>query len=381
MTPSPSLVGMSTFTPFALEEFMSRFEQGVDINLTESGAHPITLGDFLEMSGTDVSSLLELDLNYPHVEGIPVLREAIAAIYGAKPEQVLVTVGAIEANHIVTRTLVAPGAGIAVMLPNYLQIWGIARNEGADLRTFRLDEDREWTLDTDSLASAVGPGVKMIAVCNPNNPTGRAVPTDEMDIVVEAADRCGAWLLADEVYRGAERVGEAETPSFWGRSDRVIAVGSMSKAYGMPGLRIGWAVAPVPIVEEIWRRHEYATISATMLANHLAAIALHPDVRPLLLERTRGLIRAGFPVLEEWASSHEGLFTIRHPDAAAIAFLRYHLDVGSEELADRIRREQSVLVVPGTYFGVEQHLRISYGLPHDYLSDGLARIGEVLAGG
>ncbi|MBU1866040.1 MAG: aminotransferase class I/II-fold pyridoxal phosphate-dependent enzyme, partial [Actinobacteria bacterium] len=264
---------MSAFTPFALEAFMSRFEQDVDINLTESGVHPITLGEFLELSGTDPAVLSDLELNYPHVEGIPALREAIAALYGASPRQVLVTVGAIEANHIVTRTLVGPGDGIAVMVPNYLQIWGIARNDGADLRTFRLDPDRRWALDTDGLAAATGPGVRMIAVCNPNNPTGRAMPAGEMDAVVEAAERSGAWLLADEVYRGAERVGDAETPSFWGRSERVVAVGSMSKAYGMPGLRVGWAVAPEPLVEEIWRRHEYTTISASMLANHLSAIA------------------------------------------------------------------------------------------------------------
>lgn len=359
---------------------MSRFEQDVEINLTESGVHPVTLGEFLELSGTDPAFLNSLELNYPHVEGIPALREAIAAIYGASPRQVLVTVGAIEANHIVTRTLVGPGDGIAVMVPNYLQIWGIARNDGADLRTFRLDPDREWALDLDSLAAATGPGVKMIAVCNPNNPTGRAMPSGEMDAVVEAAERSGAWLLADEVYRGAERVGDAETPSFWGRSDRVVAVGSMSKAYGMPGLRIGWAVAPESLIEEIWRRHEYTTISASMLANHLGAIALRPEVRSRLLARTRGLIRAGFPVLEEWAESHRGLFTIRPPDASAITFLRYHLDTPSVELAERIRREQSVLVVPGTYFGVENHLRIAFGLPHEYLSEGLARIGAVLSG-
>jgi len=372
---------MSSFTPFALEEFMSRYEQGVDVNLTESGALPITLGEFLDMSGTDPADLLGIDLNYPHVEGIPELREAIAAIYGARPGQVLVTVGAIEANHIVTRTLVGPGDGIAVMVPNYLQIWGIARNEGADLRTFRLDPDGEWALDIDGLEEAAGPGVKMIAVCNPNNPTGRALRSDEMDAVVDVAERSGAWLLADEVYRGAERVGDAETPSFWGRSDRVVAVGSMSKAYGMPGLRIGWAVLPESLLQEIWRRHEYTTISASMMGNHLAAIALRPDVRSQLLERTRGLIRRGYPMLQEWAASHEGLFTIRPPDAAAIAFLRYHLDIGSEELADRIRREQSVLVVPGTYFGVEGHMRISYGLSPEYLSEGLDRIGRMLAAG
>jgi aspartate/methionine/tyrosine aminotransferase len=353
----------------------------VEINLTESGVHPITLGEFLDLSGTDPGVLLEIDLNYPHVEGIPALRKAIAALYDARPEQVLVTVGAIEANHILTRTLVGPGAGIAVMLPNYLQIWGLARNDGADLATFRLDPEREWALDLDGLEAAVGPGTRMIAVCNPNNPTGRALTGAEMDRVLEVAERSGSWLLSDEVYRGVERVGDAETPSFWGRSDRVVAVGSMSKAYGMPGLRLGWAVAPEGVVQDIWRRHEYTTLSASMLANHLAAIALQPAVRARLLERARGLIRSGFPVLEEWAGSHPGLLSLRPPDAAAIAFVRYETGEASVDLVERIRREQSVLVAPGAHFGVEGHLRISFGLPHDYLAEGLRRIAAVLTGG
>jgi aspartate/methionine/tyrosine aminotransferase len=196
---------------------------------------------------------------------------------------------------------------------------------------------------------------------------------------VSAADRSGAWILADEVYRGAERAGGPETPTFWGRSERVIAVGSTSKAYGLPGLRIGWAVAPERLVQDVWRRHEYTTISATMLANHLAVLALSAEVRPRLLERTRALIGRGFPILREWAEDHGDLLSLRPPDAAAIAFLRYRLDIGSEELADRIRRRQSVLVVPGAFFGVESHLRISYGLPPEYLSEGLRRIGDVLA--
>ncbi len=116
-----------------------------------------------------------------------------------------------------------------------------------------------------------------------------------------------------------------------------------------------------------------------MLGNHLAAIALRPDVRPRLLERTRGYIRRGFPVVEEWAARNDGLVTIRPPDAAAITFLRYHRDLGSEDLADRIRREHAVLVVPGAHFGVEGHLRVSFGLPHDYLSRGLEAITAVLA--
>jgi aspartate/methionine/tyrosine aminotransferase len=369
----------STFTPFALERFMSRFEQDVGINLSESGVHPVTLGELLALGGTAFEDLASLSLDYPHVEGIPRLREHIAGLYpGASPADVLVTVGAIEANLIATRTLVGPGDGIAVMVPNYLQVWGLARNEGADLRTFRLHPEEDWTLDVDELEAVVTPQTRLIAVCNPNNPTGRVLTPSEMEAVVAAADRVGAWILADEVYRGAERATDEETPTFFGRYDRVIAVGSMSKAYGLPGLRVGWAVTDPALVDEIWARHEYTTISATMLANHLAALALDSSVRPRLLERTRGFIRRGFPILERWLQHHAGLLEARSPDAAAIAFVRYHRRIESAELAGMIRDRAGVLVVPGVHFGEDHHLRVSYGLPEDQLTAGLEGIGRVL---
>lgn len=368
-----------TFTPFALEEFMSHFEQEVDVNLSESGVHPVTLGELLKLADSSPEALASIDLNYPHANGIPELREAIARLYGADPDQVLVTVGAIEANYAVTRAVVGSDDGIAVMTPNYLQIWGVARNHGARLATFGLSAEDGWRLDRRQLEAATTPGTRMVAVCNPNNPTGKVLGSEEMDAIVAAAERVGAWVLADEVYRGAERTGEAETPTFWGRGDRVVVVGSMSKAYGLPGLRIGWAVGPPELISAVWRRHEYTTISASMLANHLAALALSEPVRTRLLARTRGYIRSGYPVLESWVADHSDLLSIEPPDAAAIGFARYHLDLSSEELSDRIRREQSVLVVPGAFFGVEGHLRISFGLPHDYLNEGLDRIGKVLA--
>jgi aspartate/methionine/tyrosine aminotransferase len=326
-----------------------------------------------------LESLLATEINYPHTNGIPALRQHVAAMYpGATPDDVLVTVGAIEANYLAIRTLVAPGEGIVVMVPNYLQIWGVARNHGLSIATFRLREEHGWAPDLDELRAAVGPRTKLIAVCNPNNPTGRALTEPEMDAVVAAAEAVGAWILADEVYAGAERTTEAVTPSFWGRYDKVVAVGSMSKAYGLPGLRLGWAVAPAATTDAFWARHEYVALSATMLANHLAAIALHPEVRPRVLARTRGYIRRGFPVLERWLEGQADRLEMHPPDAAAIACLRYRLPIGSTELAERLQREESVLAVPGDHFGLDRHLRVSFGLPEDYLAAGLDRIRRLL---
>ncbi|NCF66872.1 MAG: aminotransferase class I/II-fold pyridoxal phosphate-dependent enzyme [Chloroflexi bacterium] len=370
---------MSNFQPFVMERMMSKFEQEVDYNLSESGVHPILLRELMADDPDLVQGLMATDLNYPHVNGEPELRQNIARLYaGAAPENVLVTVGAIEANFITVQTLLASGDEIVVMLPNYMQIWGIAQNFGLRTKTFHLVEERGWAPNLDELQEAVTAETKLIAVCNPNNPTGRALSETEMDGIVAIAEKVGAWILADEVYAGAERLTDEQTPSFYGRYDKVVATGSMSKAYGMPGLRIGWAVGPVGTIDDIWARHEYVAISATMLSNKLAALALSPEVRPRILQRTRGYIRTGFPKLREWMDSHSDLFSLRPPDAAAIAFVRYHLDINSSELAERLRREKSVLIVPGDHFGMDHFLRISFGLPHDYLGAALDRMHELI---
>ena len=368
------------FVQFDMERWMSKFEQKVDYNLSESGVHPVKLSELLERAPGLEERLLKAELNYPYVNGNPELRERIAALYpGATADNVLVTVGAAEANFITATTLAGPGDEVVVMLPNYMQIWGIAHNHGMHVRSFHLREEDGWRADLAELEEAVGPDTKFIAVCNPDNPTGHIMSSGEMEGIVRAAARVGAWIIADEVYAGAERERDEITPSFWGRYDRVVAIGSLSKAYGLPGLRIGWVVAPRELIDEIWARHEYVAISVTMLSNILAAVALSEEVRPWLIARARDYIRRGFPVLQAWMDKHPGVFSLIPPQAAAIAFVRYHLDVNSSELADRLRQEKSVLIVPGDHFGMDGFLRISFGLPHDYLTGGLDRIGELIA--
>ena len=371
---------MTEFQPFLMERMMSKFEQGVDYNLSESGVHPVTLRELLDDEPEAIRYLLDTELNYPHANGTPALRENIARTYnGCTSDNVLVTVGAIEANYLAIRTLLDPGDEIVVMLPNYMQIWGISKNHGLDMKTFNLDPGRRWAPDLDELEDRISAKTKLIAICNPNNPTGRTLTRGEMQRIVELADRNGSWILADEVYRGAERLTDEIAPSFHGEYDKVIAVGSMSKAYGLPGLRIGWAAAPPDIVDAMWARHEYIAIAATMLSNQLAAIALEPAKREQLLARARRLIREGYPVLEKWMNAHGSVFSLTPPDASAIAFVRYDLPINSTQLIHKLCDEASVLIVPGDHFGLDHHVRISFGLPEDYLKEGLDRMGRVIS--
>jgi aspartate/methionine/tyrosine aminotransferase len=362
-----------------MERMMSKFEKEVDYNLSESGVHPLTLKELYQDDPDGLAGLLSLEMDYAHANGIPELRKNIAALYrGAGPENVLVTVGAIEANYDILWSLLSAGDEVVVMLPNYMQIWGLAKNLDLDLKSFTLDEKNGWAPDLDGLKKAVTGRTKLIAVCNPNNPTGYILKNEEMEAIIETARRAGAWILADEVYAGAERLADEQTPSFYGKYEKVLAVGSLSKAYGLPGLRIGWAVGPADAIDELWARHEYLTLSAAMLSNHLAAYALSPRVRPRLIQRARGYIRRGFPVLENWMSEHREILGTTPPQAAAIAFVKYRLDIPSTRFAERLREEKRVLIVPGDHFGLDRFVRISFGLPHDYLTPALGRIHDLL---
>jgi len=376
-------VAAPAFQPFELEYYQSRFEHDVDINLADSSVKCLTTREWL--TEAEQQRLLDTGLFYPQVNGTTDLRRAIAALYpNASPENVLVTVGAAQANSMVAATLLEPGDEVVVVSPGYRQIWGLAKSLGCDVRELHLRSENDWRPDLDELDALVTPRTRLVSVVNPNNPTGIAFTDAEMSRVVAACERVGAWLHADEVYRGTERTGP-ETPSFWGRYSRLVCTGSMSKAYGLAGLRIGWLVSDPATIEELWRRHEYATIAAAAPSMTLATIALQPEKRARLVERQRALSRAGYVVLDEWLSSQTGTteaggrFTMRPSAATCIAFVRYDLPIPSLDVAEHIRRTQSLLVAPGVFLGAEQHLRITVGYDPEKIRGALKRISAAMS--
>jgi len=374
--------------PFRMERMQSLWENRVAHNLSESGVHPMSLGELLEAvggssaAGVDPdagagrvgSSLLSTRLAYVQSNGSDELRASIAALYPATAlDEVVVTNGTAEANYISMWRLIDPGDEVVLMLPNYMQIWGVLRGQGASVVPLRLREENRWVLDPGDVKAAVGPKTKLIAICNPNNPTGSVLTAEAMDAVVAAASRAGAWIVSDEVYRGAELDG-AETPTFRGRYDRLLVTGGLSKAYGLPGLRIGWVVGPAELIAELWGRKDYLTISPGALSERLARLALVPAVRKRILERTRGILQGNFPVLRDWIDEREGALRMVAPRAGAIAWLRYDWRIRSLELVERLRKENGVLVVPGEHFEMDGFLRIGFGNETKDLREGLARI-------
>lgn len=363
------------FQNFGLEQYQSLYEHTVELNLADSSVQCPSIREWL--TDDDQHKLLETALYYPQVNGTVELRQRIAALYpGATDAHVLVAVGAAEANKIMCEALLRPGDEVVVLSPGYRQVWGLAVNLGCVVKELVLRPEDDWRPDLDALDRLVGPRTKLVAVVNPHNPTGVVFTDGEMQRIVAACARVGAWLHADEVYTGTEH-NNLETPSFWGRYDRVVCTNSLSKAYGLAGLRIGWIATNPDTIEALWRRHEYAVIAAAAPSMTLATMALGAEKRSWLLQRQRAATNAGRHVLQEWLASHGDRFSIRPSAATGVAFVRYESSLSSYEMAEHIRRTVSVLVAPGVLLGAEQHLRLAIGYAPARIRTALDRIATV----
>ncbi len=361
--------------PFEMERWQSTWENKVEYNLSESGVHPLQLHEILD---NDTAELLSQSLGYSQSNGTEELRRTISTLYpGAGVDDVLVTNGSSEANFVVLWSFLDRDVEVAIMLPNYMQAWGVAKTLQAKVLPVWLKEkEGRWVFDIGKLRKSVSKRTKLIAVCNPNNPTGSVLDASEIDQICDIAKKVGAWVLSDEVYRGAELAG-SETPTFWGRYEKSIVTNGLSKAYGLPGLRLGW-IAAKDMANKLWSYRDYTTIAPGAISDYLARRALKPETRNRLLARTRKILQSNLPILTRWVERHRSYLSFIPPKAGAIAYLKYTLNVNSTELAERLLKEKKTLIVPGDQFHMDRYIRIGYGGAQDQLEAGLARVGEVL---
>lgn len=367
---------------FEMERMQVLYENAVDYNLSESGILPLKLSELLDGQG-DPDIFLNQKLSYPEAIGSLLLRERIAQFYpDCKPSNITVLNGGSEANFVSLWTLLEKGRRLAFMVPSYMQGWGLGRAFAEGVDTFHLvvreeNGGRRWALDVDELRRAVTPKTNVIMITNPNNPTGAVLNEDEMEAVVETASSVGAWIIADEIYRGAEVEGDT-SPTFWGRYEKVIVTSGLSKAFALPGLRLGWVVAPEEMIEQIWTHHDYVTTTPGLLNDRLAAIAMEPERRETILARNRKIIQANLSVLDEWMDEYSHLFHYARPVAGAIAYFEYDFPINSTTLIDRLRKESSVLLVPGEHFGLDKGIRTGFGYDIQNTLKGLTLMVEMI---
>ncbi len=362
---------------FDMERMQSTWENVVEMDMSESGVRPVSLRELAAM-GLDIDGILDTPLTYSQSNGTIPLRESLCELYpGATPDHIEVTNGTSEANYLLALTLLRDGDEVAFEVPNYMQYWGLPKSLGAKVNPFRLRIDEDWEPDWEGFDRAVNPRTRLVYISNPNNPSGSVLSPRAMQRIVERCDAVGAFLIADEVYLGAEIYCE-RTRSFWGMSDRVIVTSGLSKAYGIPGVRIGWIVGPKALIAECWTQHDYITICPNKISDAVARVAVKPENREKLYARTRTILQQNLPVMREWVAGFGGFLTFREPKAGALCLMRYNSGTPSYELCERIRVNQSVLIVPGAHLGLEGFIRVWLGGKPEFLTEGLRRIGVEL---
>jgi aspartate/methionine/tyrosine aminotransferase len=338
-----------------------------------------TLGDFLG----DLDPALPLDWNRRSFRGLPGLRAHVLAQAGldriCKPDDVLITAGAAEANYLAIRQLLEPGDHMVTETPGWPQAEVLGRGIGAQISTVARVENDGWRLPLDRLAEAVTPDTKLIFLSNPNNPTGRLMGEDELARVVEIAERAGAWLLVDEVYAGLEWNGP-RAPSVAGLYERGITTGSVSKALGLQGLRTGWMICRDPglVMDAVILRENSSEIM-NIMGEVIAEIALRPDrlVPALATARAEGL--ENLARLDAFVAHTPGLDWVR-PQAGLIGLASLPDGIDSDDFARRLLAPPyRTFLLPGSAYGQPGHIRLGVGGGTSVrLEEGLARLARLL---
>jgi len=355
---------------FALEVYFSRWEFAAKYNLTGSDGENMTLAQLLALATPEDRAAFEgISLGYTETFGAPALRAEIARTYDTvSPEQLLCFAGAEEGVYAAMKVLLGADDHAIVITPNYQAAETVPLSICA-VTGVALDIDRNWDLDVELLRAALRPNTKLISINFPNNPTGKIISRPAFDAIVEICRSRGIWLFSDEVYRLIERDPALRLPQAVDAYERGISLNVMSKAYGLPGLRIGWlACKDRPTLVRFERYKHFLSICNSAPSEVLARIALKS--RAVILERNRRIVRDNIAALNAFFADYRDLFDWREPDGGCVGFIRYQGAEGVEEFTRRLVEEAGVLFLPSSLYRSElgpvpeNCLRVGFGRAH-----------------
>jgi aspartate/methionine/tyrosine aminotransferase len=368
---------------FELERWKAKFVVPGVIDLTETGIpEPLRLREVMTTTAM-LDDVLDLKLDYATIYGNTLLRERIAQLYSnVEKDNVLVTSSTSEGNMISVNTLVNNGDEVLIQVPSFMQIPGLLEANGVRIRKYNLKPENDWELDVDELNECVTSKTKLLAFNYPNNPTGRVLDKSQVKAICEIAKDNDAWIVADEVYRGIELDGPF-SPSFAEYSDRAVISSSLSKVWGLAGLRLGWMIGPKDIVERGSAFKEYTTLGSSLLSEYIGTIVLEEKMNEKLVDRGRKLCRESFLVYDDWIRTHEDVFSYIPPEFGVITLVKHNLPISSDEFASKLRSQKKVAVIPcDTCFpDIEDsahYLRICYCHPPSLLKEAFGRIDELI---
>jgi aspartate/methionine/tyrosine aminotransferase len=346
----------------------SKKRPAVQWDLAGSNLHGCTIDDL-------PGCLEAVRLNGPNTDGYPPLKDAIAARYGVTADRVASASGAGGANFLALAALVEPGDEVLVERPVYDPILGALRFLGAHVRRFDRTFEDGWIVDADRVARSITSGTRLVVLTSPHNPTGVLVAPDVLAAVGAAAARVGARVLVDEVYLDGvyrDRPASAAT-----HGDVFVATSSLTKAYGLSGLRAGWVLAAPDVVERIDRTRDAMDGGGPMPSDTLAHFAF--GMIDSLEARARSILEPNLAAVTAFVQIRDELDWVR-PDGGNVAFPRVRGMADTQALALRLEKEHGTAIVPGRFFDAPSHFRIAFGVPAPVLAGGLERLASGLDG-
>lgn len=363
---------------FQLEEYFAATEFVARYNLAASDAETHSLAELLAFADPEAQALWEnLTLSYTESAGHPLLRAEIAGLYqGLTAEDIMVFSGAEEAIFAFMSHAADATAHLVVTWPSYQSLFEIARSAGAAVSLLPLVEDEGWRLDIERVRAALNRHTKAIVINYPHNPTGAQLPTADFTALAEMASEHGCYLFSDEVYRFAEMDDADRLPPAATLNERCVSLGVMSKALGLPGLRIGWiATTDRALLHQLRSLRDYLTICSSAPSEILALIALR--ARSKILARNREIARRNMNQLDAFFARWDPMLRWVRPKAGIVAFPRFVGGLDAESAASTLMERFGVLIVPGPIFDHDrQHFRLGFG--RRILPQGLERFDAFL---
>ncbi len=346
--------------PFRIEQFYAKYEFTTPYMLSSSDAESRSVAELLAFEPSAKAQLEQLWLGYTESNGAPYLRQTIARIYQSiAPEDVLVFSSAEEGIFVFYNALIAATDHVIVESPCYESAFEVARCTGASVSRWERRFETGWAHDLTALESLIQKNTKAIYINTPHNPTGTNMTLETLKAVLDLARERSIYVFCDEVYRELEHQPQTRLPAACDLYENAISLGSISKAYGLPGLRLGWYASRNPKLLKAARDYkDYTTICSSAPSEFLADLALRH--RDILLERNLGLVQHNLPLLEAFMTRHSSLFSWVKPTASPIAFPRLEVaDVAA--FCETVALEAGVLLLPGAVYDQPNHLRMGYG--------------------
>jgi capreomycidine synthase len=362
--------------PALLEEWLREYYFTTEIDIGSSGVQNFSLAELRQVVDITERELNDVVFDDSPTYGHPRLRQAIADQWGnGDPRHVMATHGSSEVVFLVINALLRPGDEVVALDPCYFSYRNLAESKGCELKPWRLRFEHKFVPDFDEMKKLITPRTRMVMVNFPHNPTGASVTLEQQRELIRSTAAVGAYLVWDIALAALPHDGPP-LPDPHLLYERAISIGTLSKAYGLAGLRVGWCQAEPEVIEQFVHLRDYTTLYLSPLVELIAARAVEQadDILRVRLPQAR----ANLEILDHWIGEHAELIEWVPPRGGVTAFPRFRYISDIESFCRRLAEERGVLLVPGRCFSYEDHVRLGFGGPTAAFREALNRLSSML---